>query len=76
MKAISQKCITDRLLVNIVSCGDSGGQKQTALQYSIWKQSIDQRQNDEMVFTTLFCFILTLFSVFINQLIIASLIYE
>lgn len=38
---------------NIVKFGETGNPKQTSLQYNIWKQSIQQREQDEVTFTTL-----------------------
>lgn len=67
MQIMSLKSINDRLIQNIVNFGDSGSTKQTSLQYNIWKQSIDQRQQDEMFFTTLFSGVMALFAIIINQ---------
>ena len=67
METFNLKSINDRLIQNVVNFGDAGSSKQTSLQYNIWKQSIDQRQQDEMNFITLMGFILILISVYINS---------
>lgn len=43
MKIANLKSMNERLIQNIVNFGDSASQRQTALQFNIWKQSIDQR---------------------------------
>ena len=40
METFSFKNILNRLIHNIVNCGDGGNSRQTNLQYNIWKQSI------------------------------------
>ena len=37
MDAADLKSINDRLIANIISFGDSGGGKQSSLQFHIWK---------------------------------------
>lgn len=66
MDSMSLKSINERLIANIVNFGDTGSAKQTALQYNIWKQSIQQREQDEMVFTTLISFVLIFMGIMIN----------
>ena len=46
--------------------GDSASTKQTSLQYNIWKQSIQQREQDEMLFTVIFNGLLILICLLIN----------
>jgi len=41
------------MLKNIIEFGDDGLNKQSALQYHIWKYCLDQRMQDEMVFTSI-----------------------
>ena len=53
MEITSLKSINERLLSNIVNVGDSGSAKQTSLQFHIWKQSIQRREADEMIFSVL-----------------------
>jgi len=60
------KSITEKLVTNVSQFGDTGGSKQTALQYNIWKQSIQQREQDEMFFTVLISFILIILAIMIN----------
>ena len=67
MDTMSLKSINDRLIQNIVNFGDTGSAKQTSLQYNIWKQSIQQREQDEMLFTTLLSGILVVMAIMINQ---------
>lgn len=43
METMSLKSINDKIIQNVVNFGDTGSQKQTSLQYNIWKQSIQQR---------------------------------
>jgi hypothetical protein len=40
METNSLKSINDKLIQNVINFGDTGSQKQTSLQYNIWKQSI------------------------------------
>lgn len=47
------KRINDRLIQNIVAFGDSSNQKQSSLQFNIWKQCIEQRENDGMLFSVI-----------------------
>lgn len=51
MEAADLKSINERMLMNIKSLGDSGSGKQASLQFNIWKQCIEQREQDEMLFT-------------------------
>lgn len=53
MEMGGSKRIQDSLIDNIATFGDNGGSIQTSLQYNIWKQSIQQREQDEMFFTVL-----------------------
>ena len=58
MMEISElKSIHERLMLNIKSFGESGSGKQSNLQFNIWKQCINQREQDEMILTVLFCLI-------------------
>ena len=66
MSTLSLKSVNQRLIQNIVNFGD-GSNKQTTLMYNIWKQSIDQRQQDEMFFSTLLSSVLILFTIIINS---------
>lgn len=68
MDSMSLKSINERLIANIVNFGDTGSSKQTSLQYNIWKQSIQQRERDEMIFTILISFVLIFLSIVINQI--------
>lgn len=69
METADLKSINQRILTNISTFGESGGGKQASLQFNIWKQCIEQRENDEMLFTVLVsCFIL-LMGLFIDQAI-------
>lgn len=47
------KSIQDRLIYYIKSFGETGGSKQASLQFNIWKQCIEQREQDEMLFTVI-----------------------
>lgn len=76
MKINSLKSMNERLMNNIVNFGDSGNARQTALQFNIWKQSIDQRQFDEMFFTSLFCFLMLGIFVVINEELNSLFVYE
>lgn len=68
MDSMSLKSINERLIANIINFGDTGSSKQTSLQYNIWKQSIQQRERDEMIFTILISFVLIFLSIVINQI--------
>ena len=72
MSALSLKSINDRLIQNIVNFGDTGSSKQTSLQYNIWKQSIQQREQDEMVFTVIISAILIFIAIALNQVMNSS----
>lgn len=67
METMSLKSITERLIQTIVNFGDTNNSKQTSVQYNIWKQSIQQREKDEMRFTVLFCSILIAIAITINM---------
>ena len=67
METMSLKSITERLIQTIVNFGDTNNSKQTSVQYNIWKQSIQQREKDEMRFTVLFCAILIGIAITINM---------
>jgi len=56
MDTADTKSINDRLIVNIQTFGEAGGGKQSSLQFHIWKQCIEQREKDEMLFTVLISF--------------------
>jgi hypothetical protein len=58
LDTMSLKSINERLILNIINFGDTGSSKQTSMQYNIWKQSIQQRESDEMVFTVIISMIL------------------
>lgn len=66
MDVWSGKSINERLINNITQFGDSASTKQTSLQYNIWKQSIQQREQDEMIFTVLFNSLLIFLCLAIN----------
>lgn len=53
MQTNDMKSINERLVQNIRTCGDSSSGKQASLQFNIWKQCIEQREKDEMLFTSL-----------------------
>ena len=53
MQAAELKSINQRLIQNITSLGAMSSGKQSSLQFNIWKQSIEERQQDEMVFSVL-----------------------
>ena len=72
MDSMSLKSVNERLIANVTNFGDTGSAKQTALQFNIWKQSIQQREQDEMVFTTLISFILIFIGIMINLNLNAS----
>lgn len=53
METNDLKRINDRLIQNIMAFGDSSNQKQSSLQFNIWKQCIEQRENDGMLFSVI-----------------------
>ena len=53
IEVFSAKSITQKLIQNITHFGEQESQRQTFLQYNIWKQSIQQREHDEVIFTLL-----------------------
>mmetsp|Transcript_30411 Transcript_30411/g.46587 ORF Transcript_30411/g.46587 Transcript_30411/m.46587 type:complete len:375 (-) Transcript_30411:1435-2559(-) len=53
MDMMSQKSVMERLITNIANFGGLHSGKQSSLQLNIWKQSIQQRERDEMIFTVL-----------------------
>ena len=66
MDTLGPKSVTERLITNITSLGDMGGTKQSSMQYNIWKQSIQQREHDEMFFTVINNCILLFYACVIN----------
>jgi len=76
MKIASLKSMAERLIQNIVNFGDTGSHRQTALQFNIWKQSIDQRQFDEMFFTSLFSFVLLFMLIYLSNQLSYMFTYE
>jgi len=50
MKTISYKRVSDKVIENIRTMGNSESTKQTTLQYNIWKNCIQQREWDEMFY--------------------------
>ena len=55
MEIADLKSIQDRQIINIKTFGDINSGKQSNLQFHIWKQCINQREQDEMILTVLFC---------------------
>jgi len=68
MDIFDQKSICQRMIQNISNFGDTNNKKQSSLMYNIWKQSILQREQDEMQFTNIINLLLILFSVWVNQI--------
>jgi hypothetical protein len=62
MEVAGNKLINNKLLENIKYMGDLGSTRQTSLQYNIWKQCIQQREQDEMFFTVLLNIFIVLIS--------------
>jgi len=75
MEITSLKSINERLLSNIVNVGDSGSAKQTSLQFHIWKQSIQRREADEMIFSVLINGIIIGVALYINNILNSSYAY-
>lgn len=63
------KSINSRILGNITNFGDSSNAKQSSLQFNIWKQCIEQREKDEMLFTVLISLIL----IFLGALVVVGI---
>lgn len=59
--------MNSRILQNVRSLGQVGGEKQSSLQYNIWKYSIEQRLLDEMFFTVITCICVFALSLNIEQ---------
>ena len=75
MPTVSIHSITDKLIQNCLTFGALvGKQRQVSLQFHIWKQSIDQRQFDEMVLTIFLTGLMIL--AFIVQLIQMDIIHD
>lgn len=72
METSDLKSISARLLNNIRHFGDSSGQKQSSLQFNIWKQCIQQREKDEMLFTVIICLAMIV-STAVNQSTISQI---
>jgi hypothetical protein len=66
MDTADLKSINDRLVANIQTFGDAGGGKQSSLQFHIWKQCIEQREQDEMLFTVLISLFVIALAFFID----------
>ena len=52
MESFDYKSICRRLIDNVKALGIVNESKQASLQFNIWKQSIQQRVFDEMVYST------------------------
>ena len=66
MDTLSQKGVMERLIANVVSLGENHQGKQSCVQFNIWKQSMQQRENDEMIFTALIDIFILTFSIMIT----------
>jgi len=66
MDTIDKKSISEKMLKTLKTFGETQG-KQSSLQFHIWKQCIDQRMQDEMLFTVLFSLLAVGFALQINQ---------
>mmetsp|Transcript_31434 Transcript_31434/g.48054 ORF Transcript_31434/g.48054 Transcript_31434/m.48054 type:complete len:143 (-) Transcript_31434:2171-2599(-) len=68
MQTLDKKSITQKMMKNIQSFGLSEALgKQSSLQFHIWKQCIEQRMQDEMIFTVMFGLTATVFALLINE---------
>lgn len=67
METNDLKSINDRLISNISSFGDNGSGKQASLQFNIWKQCIEQREKDEMLFSVLYSLIILIVTIMIDH---------
>ena len=78
MEINSLKSLNDRLIVNIQTFGDGGGGKQSSLQFNVWKQCIEQREQDEMLFSVIVSLFVVVLAIYIDIEIssIMSLIRE
>ena len=72
METISLRSVTGRMMRNIISLGEIPNTKQSSLQFNIWKHSIEQRQNDEMFWTTIFSLVIMVYTLAINFEIASS----
>ena len=63
------KSINDRLIQNITNFGNTTNQKQASLQFNIWKQCIEQREVDGILFSVLFSIIVISFCLVIDNMI-------
>jgi len=73
MQTTDLKSINDRLIQNIVNFGDSSNAKQASLQFNIWKQCIEQREADSMLFSVIVSIIVVIMCFMIdNSISIAS----
>jgi len=66
-KALDHKSMLSKQLANIQAWGDTESTKQSSVQYHIWKQSIKQRESDEMLFTLIVNACLVYLSAVMNQ---------
>jgi hypothetical protein len=62
------KSITERVVQNITSFGDNNAGKQASLQFNIWKQCIEQREKDEMLFSVLFSLMIIFLALVVDEL--------
>ena len=66
--AFSNRNIGDRLILNIKTFGKGSDQKiQSSIMFNIWKHSVLQRQNDEVLLTILFSVALLVQTLFVNE---------
>lgn len=72
MEMLSLNSINERFTKYIFSFGEVRKAVQSAIQYNIWKQNIYQRQNDEMILTSLFA-IAMIFTCFMQILEISNI---
>lgn len=67
MRLAEAKCIFSRLLLNIRTFGRDNKNRQTSLNFHIWKKCIEQRQMDETLFMSIVTIFLIVLCYFIQQ---------
>jgi len=74
MEAMGSKSIIERLLsngasnLNLSTSSDTESAKQSSIQYQIWKQSIERREQDEMILSVLINCVIISLALLINLL--------
>mmetsp|Transcript_23983 Transcript_23983/g.36810 ORF Transcript_23983/g.36810 Transcript_23983/m.36810 type:complete len:265 (-) Transcript_23983:1822-2616(-) len=68
MKTIDNKPVADRIMKNITGFGSGSDRKQTGLHFHIWKNCLQQRTQDEVLFSCILCGALLYYFYWVNDI--------